>query len=42
MQSHFLKPVLADETQKDFWVMKMIDDSTAVKVPFKRLKPGSG
>jgi hypothetical protein len=28
--------VLADETQKEFWVMKLIDDSTAVKVPIER------
>lgn len=28
--------VLADETQSDFWVMKMINDSTAVKVPVKK------
>lgn len=28
--------VLADETQTDFWVMKMIDDSTAVKVPVQK------
>lgn len=27
--------VLSDETQSEFWVMKMIDDSTAVKVPVK-------
>ena len=42
--------VLSDETQKDFWVMKLIDDSTAVKVPVEKgmevndrieiLKPG--
>ena len=25
--------VLADETQSEFWIMKMIDSSTAVKVP---------
>jgi hypothetical protein len=25
--------VLSDETQTKFWVMKLIDDSTAVKVP---------
>lgn len=25
--------VLADETQTDFWVMKLVDSSTAVKVP---------
>ena len=28
--------VLSDETQSDFWVMKMINDSTAVKVPVKK------
>jgi len=28
--------VLTDETQADFWVMKMIDESTAVKVPVKK------
>jgi len=28
--------VLSDETQSDFWVMKVIDDSTAVKVPVKK------
>jgi multidrug efflux pump subunit AcrA (membrane-fusion protein) len=28
--------VLSDETQSDFWVMKLIDDSTAVKVPVKK------
>lgn len=28
--------VLTDETQSDFWVMKMISDSTAVKVPVKK------
>jgi len=27
--------VLSDETQTEFWVMKMINDSTAVKVPVK-------
>jgi multidrug efflux pump subunit AcrA (membrane-fusion protein) len=27
--------VLSDETQSEFWVMKMINDSTAVKVPVK-------
>ena len=27
--------VLADETQNEFWVMKMIDDSTAIKVAVK-------
>ena len=28
--------VLTDETQTSFWVMKMINDSTAVKVPVKK------
>lgn len=28
--------VLADETQTEFWVMKMINDSTAVKTPIKK------
>ncbi len=28
--------VLANETQNSFWVMKMINDSTAVKVPVKK------
>lgn len=28
--------VLTDETQADFWVMKMIDDSTAVKIAVKK------
>ena len=28
--------VLSDETQSDFWVMKMINDSTAVKIPIKK------
>ncbi len=28
--------VLTDETQSEFWVMKMIDSSTAVKVPIKK------
>lgn len=28
--------VLTDETQSDYWVMKMIDDSTAVKVSVKK------
>lgn len=28
--------VLSDETQSEFWVMKMISDSTAVKVPVKK------
>jgi multidrug efflux pump subunit AcrA (membrane-fusion protein) len=29
------KAVLSDETQSEFWVMKLINDSTAVKVPVK-------
>jgi multidrug efflux pump subunit AcrA (membrane-fusion protein) len=28
--------VLSDETQSDFWIMKMINDSTAVKVAVKK------
>jgi len=28
--------VLTDETQSQFWIMKMIDSSTAVKVPVKK------
>jgi multidrug efflux pump subunit AcrA (membrane-fusion protein) len=28
--------VLSDETQTDFWVMRLIDDSTAVKVPVEK------
>jgi multidrug efflux pump subunit AcrA (membrane-fusion protein) len=28
--------VLSDEVQSNFWIMKMINDSTAVKVPVKR------
>lgn len=28
--------VLSDETETDFWIMKMIDNSTAVKVPIKK------
>ncbi|MEO5910141.1 MAG: efflux RND transporter periplasmic adaptor subunit [Pelobium sp.] len=28
--------VLADESQLQFWVMKMINDSTAVKIPIKK------
>ena len=28
--------VLSDETQSSFWVMKMINDSTAIKVPVKK------
>ena len=27
--------ILSDETQSNFWIMKMINDSTAVKVPVK-------
>lgn len=27
--------ILSDETQTEFWVMKMINDSTAIKVPVK-------
>ncbi len=30
------KAVLSDETLSEFWVMKMIDDTTAVKVPIKK------
>ncbi|MGN6541475.1 MAG: efflux RND transporter periplasmic adaptor subunit [Ginsengibacter sp.] len=29
------KAVLSDETETNFWVMKMINDSTAIKVPVK-------
>ncbi len=29
------KAVLSDETQQEFWVMKLINDSTAVKIPVK-------
>ena len=28
--------VLSDETQSQFWIMKMINDSTAAKVPVKK------
>ncbi|MGZ4054106.1 MAG: efflux RND transporter periplasmic adaptor subunit [Bacteroidia bacterium] len=28
--------ILADETQTEFWVMKLINDSTAIKVPVKK------
>ncbi len=28
--------VLSDETQSEFWVMKLLNDSTAIKVPVKR------
>jgi multidrug efflux pump subunit AcrA (membrane-fusion protein) len=28
--------VLTDETESDFWVMKLIDSTTAVKVPVKK------
>ena len=28
--------VLTDETQSEFWVMRLLDDSTAVKVPIRR------
>jgi multidrug efflux pump subunit AcrA (membrane-fusion protein) len=28
--------ILTDETESDFWVMKMIDSSTAIKVPIKK------
>jgi uncharacterized NAD(P)/FAD-binding protein YdhS len=28
--------VLTNETQDDFWVMKMIDSNTAVKIPIKK------
>jgi multidrug efflux pump subunit AcrA (membrane-fusion protein) len=28
--------VLADETQTQFWVMKLINDSTAIKIPVKK------
>ncbi|MFL9484017.1 efflux RND transporter periplasmic adaptor subunit [Chitinophagaceae bacterium LWZ2-11] len=28
--------VLTDETQSEFWIMKMIDSTTAVKVPIKK------
>src|SRR5262249_26549530 len=28
--------ILTDETEKEFWVMKMLNDSMAVKVPVRR------
>jgi hypothetical protein len=28
--------VLSDETQSEYWVMKLINDTTAVKVPVKK------
>ncbi|MGK4567789.1 efflux RND transporter periplasmic adaptor subunit [Flavobacterium sp. 3HN19-14] len=28
--------ILSDETETDFWVMKMIDNNTAVKIPIKK------
>jgi hypothetical protein len=28
--------VLSNETQTDFWIMKLINDSTAVKIPVKK------
>ena len=28
--------LLTDETESDFWVMKLIDSATAVKVPVKK------
>lgn len=28
--------ILADETQTDFWVMKVLNDTTAIKVPVKK------
>ena len=28
--------VLSDETQSSFWVMKLLDDSTAIKIPVKK------
>ena len=30
------KAILTDETQSNFWVMKMINDSTAVKIPIRK------
>lgn len=30
------KAILTDETQANFWVMKMINDSTAVKIPIQK------
>ncbi|MDA9555760.1 efflux RND transporter periplasmic adaptor subunit [Pelobium sp.] len=37
--SHLTVPtpcVLTDESQQNFWIMKMINDSTAVKIPIKK------
>ncbi len=34
--------VLANETQTDFWIMKLINDNTAVKVPIKKGIESSG
>jgi multidrug efflux pump subunit AcrA (membrane-fusion protein) len=34
--------VLSDETMENFWVMKLIDDSTAIKVPVKKGISNSG
>ena len=28
--------MLTDETQSEFWIMKLIDSTTAVKVPIKK------
>jgi multidrug efflux pump subunit AcrA (membrane-fusion protein) len=28
--------ILTDEQQKDFWIMKLLDDSTAVKIPIQK------
>ncbi len=28
--------VLSDETETDFWIMKMINDNTAIKIPIKK------
>ena len=28
--------VLSDETETDFWIMKMINSNTAVKIPIKK------
>lgn len=28
--------VLSDETETDFWIMKMIDNTTAIKIPIKK------
>ena len=30
------KAILTDETQANFWIMKMINDSTAVKIPIQK------